>query len=302
MAIWCVRAWARWRATLPAPVPLQLWADVRPRLHAIDLGAATKACVWLQPAPETSLEIVWDIPNEEDIAWVVDTIARSQDLGPDRPERVRAFVAGQDGAEGPAQGLLGQAGAIPEWRVQELLKQYKLGYWQVALRLYGEESVVKAKAEVVKAAMKRHLDAALQSTGGGRAILSASTRRPWACPRRCRCRCRTGSARGAHGLLAGGAGDGAHVMDQLKRSRKIIADHDVDFYASFTIGGRFANNINMLMYDRDQPEMVANMLEPVQRADLGDGQGRLRRIPHPSGLDGPGGGHLRVQQRGCCAG
>jgi 4-cresol dehydrogenase (hydroxylating) len=50
-----------------------------------------------------------------------------------------------------------------------------------------------------------------------------------------------------------------HVMGQLKRSRKIIADHDVDFYASFTIGGRFATNINMLMYDRDKAAQVANM-------------------------------------------
>ncbi len=39
----------------------------------------------------------------------------------------------------------------------------------------------------------------------------------------------------------------------MQRSRKIITDHDVDFYASFTIGGRFCNNVNMLMYDRDQP-------------------------------------------------
>jgi len=45
----------------------------------------------------------------------------------------------------------------------------------------------------------------------------------------------------------------------LKRSRAIIAAHDVDFYASFTLGGRFATNINMLMYDRDQPDQVANM-------------------------------------------
>jgi 4-cresol dehydrogenase (hydroxylating) flavoprotein subunit len=52
---------------------------------------------------------------------------------------------------------------------------------------------------------------------------------------------------------------GAHVLGQLKRSRQIIADHDVDFYASFTIGGRFATNINMLMYDRDKPAQVANM-------------------------------------------
>jgi 4-cresol dehydrogenase (hydroxylating) flavoprotein subunit len=50
-----------------------------------------------------------------------------------------------------------------------------------------------------------------------------------------------------------------HVMGQLKRSRKIIAEHDVDFYASFTISGRFATNINMLMYDRDNAQQVANI-------------------------------------------
>jgi 4-cresol dehydrogenase (hydroxylating) flavoprotein subunit len=50
-----------------------------------------------------------------------------------------------------------------------------------------------------------------------------------------------------------------HVLGQLKRSREIIAAHDVDFYASFTIGGRFATNINMLMYDRDKPAQVANI-------------------------------------------
>jgi 4-cresol dehydrogenase (hydroxylating) len=50
-----------------------------------------------------------------------------------------------------------------------------------------------------------------------------------------------------------------HVLGQLRRSRKIIADHDVDFYASFTIGGRFANNVNMLMFDRDQPDQIARM-------------------------------------------
>ena len=50
-----------------------------------------------------------------------------------------------------------------------------------------------------------------------------------------------------------------HVVGQLKRSREIIGAHDVDFYASFTIAGRYATNINMLMYDRDKPAQVANM-------------------------------------------
>jgi 4-cresol dehydrogenase (hydroxylating) len=48
------------------------------------------------------------------------------------------------------------------------------------------------------------------------------------------------------------------VLGQLRRSRRIIAEHDVDFYASFTISGRFATNINMLMYDRDNAQQVAS--------------------------------------------
>ena len=50
-----------------------------------------------------------------------------------------------------------------------------------------------------------------------------------------------------------------HVLGQLRRSRRIIAEHDVDFYASFTISGRFATNINMLMYDRDNAQQVASI-------------------------------------------
>ncbi|MFX8907031.1 hypothetical protein ABTM87_19565, partial [Acinetobacter baumannii] len=39
------------------------------------LGVVTRAGLWLQPAPASSLELVFDIPNEEDIGWVIDTIA-----------------------------------------------------------------------------------------------------------------------------------------------------------------------------------------------------------------------------------
>ena len=56
-------------------------------------------------------------------------------------------------------------GAIPEWRVQELLKEHKLGYWQVQVRFYGDEAVNKAKAEVVKRAFKKNLDAAPHEDG-----------------------------------------------------------------------------------------------------------------------------------------
>jgi 4-cresol dehydrogenase (hydroxylating) len=47
-----------------------------------------------------------------------------------------------------------------------------------------------------------------------------------------------------------------HVLRQLARSRERITEHGFDFYASFTIGGRFLNNINMLLYDRDDADQV----------------------------------------------
>jgi len=66
--------------------------------------------------------------------------------------------------------------------------------------------------------------------------------------------------RGAHmGFSPVVPASSKHVLGQLQRSRKIIAAHDVDFYASFTVSGRFATNINMLMYDRDNTGQVANI-------------------------------------------
>ena len=49
-----------------------------------------------------------------------------------------------------------------------------------------------------------------------------------------------------------------HVMRQF-RAAAGIAEHDLDFYASFTIGERHANNMNMLMFDRDDPAQIAKV-------------------------------------------
>ena len=124
-----------------------------------NLGVVTKAGVWLQPAPETSLEIVWDIPKAEDIGWVIDTIAPLKISGLiDQNVFIPSWL-GKMVLKGQRKDFWDKPSAIPDWRVDELLKEHRLGYWQVALRLYGEENVVKARADVVKAAMKRNLAA-----------------------------------------------------------------------------------------------------------------------------------------------
>lgn len=226
-----------------------------------NLGIVTKAGMWLMPAPESTLSLSVDIPKEEDIAWVIDTLAPLKISGLiDQSIFVPSWL-GKIVLKGQRKDFWDKPGAIPEARVQELLKEHKLGYWRASVRLYGHESVNRAKAEIIKAAFKKHIDTPMEEEWWhpGDPIISvdptmgvpsaiALQMGDWV------------GGRGAHmGFSPVLPANSKHAMSQLKRSRKIIADHDVDFYASFTIGGRFANNINMLMYDRDKPDEVANM-------------------------------------------
>lgn len=225
------------------------------------LGVVTRAGLWLQPAPASSLELVFDIPEAEDIGWVIDTIAPLKIAGTvDQNVFIPSWL-GKMVLKGQRRDFWDKPGAIPEWRVKELLTQYKLGYWQVALRLYGEEPVVRAKADIVRAAMARHLAAPPAEhwwrTGDPTNAIDTTMGVPSAVPLQMS---DWVGGRGAHmGFSPVVPATSEHVLGQMRRSRAIINAHDVDFYASFTIGGRFATNINMLMFDRDQPAQIDTM-------------------------------------------
>ncbi len=241
--------------------PLSFGPDWTQMFTQSNMGVVTKAGVWLQPAPETSLQLTWDIPNEEDIGWVVDTVLPLKLAGVIEQNVFIPSWLGKIVLKGQRKDFWDKDSAIPEWRVQELLKEHKLGYWQVQVRLYGDENVNKAKAEVIKAAFKTKLDAPPHEvwwrTGDpvnqydptmGVPSAVALQMGDWV------------GGRGAHmGFSPVVPANSEHVLGQLKRSRRVIADHDVDFYASFTVGGRFATNINMLMFDRDKPAQIDNM-------------------------------------------
>ncbi|SFG44549.1 4-cresol dehydrogenase (hydroxylating) [Novosphingobium sp. CF614] len=226
-----------------------------------NLGIVTKAGLWLQPAPAASLELVFDIPEAEDIGWVVDTITPLKISGLIEQNVFVPSWLGKMVLKGQRKDFWDKPSAIPDWRIKELLKQYKLGYWQVALRLYGEESVIKAKAEIVKAAMARNLKDPPQENwwreGDPINAFEITMGVPSAVPLQMSDWI---GGRGAHmGFSPVVPATGEHVLGQMRRSRKIIADFDIDFYASFTINGRFANNVNMLMFDRDDPGQIDTM-------------------------------------------
>jgi 4-cresol dehydrogenase (hydroxylating) len=223
-----------------------------------NLGIVTKAGMWLMPEPDSSLELNLDIPEAEDIGWVIDTLTPLK-LGGiiDQSIFIPSWL-GKMVILGQRKDFWDKPGAIPDWRVAELLKEHKLGYWKVQIRVYGDETVNKAKAEVIKAAFRKHIATPMEEVwwrkGDPTNVMDTTLGVPSAVP------LQMGDwvgGKSAHmGFSPVVPATSKHVLDQMNRSRKIIADQDVDFYASFTIGGRFCNNVNMLMYDRDKPEEV----------------------------------------------
>ena len=244
-----------------------------------NMGIVTKMGLWMQPAPESSLLLTMDIPKEEDIAWVIDTLAPLKINGTIDQSLFIPSWLGKLVLMGQRKDFWDKPGAMPEWRVQELLKQYDLGYWTVSVRFYGDEAVNNASAEVVKKAFRQHIDrdfsTSLWQSGDPVSVMDPGMGVPSAAP------LQMGDwvgGRGAHmGFSPVVPAKSEHVMDQLKRSRELMAKHDFDFYASFTIGGRFCNNVNMLMYDRDKPEDIMRvralfneLIDVTQKAGYGE--------------------------------
>jgi len=226
-----------------------------------NLGIVTKAGIWLMPRADTHLALSMQIDEEGDIGWIVDTISALKRSGVITQNQFVSSWLGRLVLMGQRRDFYDGPGAIPETRVRELLRQHHLGFWYVNIRLYGDDRITRAQADVIKEAFGRHTQIPFVEEPWRRGepfmAVDPSFGVPSAIP--LMMGAWTGG-RGAHlGFSPVVPPHSSHVLRQLARSRQRIAEHNVDFYASFTIGDRHINNMNMLMFDRDDPAQVANL-------------------------------------------
>ena len=226
-----------------------------------NMGVVTKMGYWLQPEPAHSISLSMQAPEDSDIGWIVDTISPMRRNGLIDQNQFVSSSLGRLVLMGQRSDFYDGEGAMPEEVANRIRREHDLGFWAVNIRLYGEEAVNRAKADVIKAAFARHTDTAFAETQWSRGepveAMDPGFGVPTAVPLQM---ANWTGGRGAHlGFSPVVPATSEHVLRQLERSRRVIAAHDVDFYASFTIGERFCTNINMLMYDRDNDAQVANI-------------------------------------------
>jgi 4-cresol dehydrogenase (hydroxylating) len=227
-----------------------------------NFGVVTKGGIWLQPEPEEVLSLDLEVPNESDIGWVIEALA---------PLRMRGVVQGPVNignfmrivmASGRREEWATGAGAIPDARHAEIMKDFKLGWWGVHLAFYGDPAINRARADVTKSAFERYtaqrFEEHVWKRGEPRPQLP-SHGVPISFPLRI---ANWVSPNGGHlGFSPVLPPDRKAIETQISRSRELFRKHDFDFYGGVTLGERHVNVVNMLAYDRTDANAA-------RRADL----------------------------------
>ena len=220
------------------------------------LGVVTKMGLWLQPEPEMSATTTVELPQFDDIGWAIDKLREL------RMNNIieHPFVFGNfmhdaavtstraDWYDGP--------GAIPDAISEKIMRKQNVGWWRFSLSLHGHATVVEAKRRVVADALEPMLRRKLEWKDWTRGMpRELSAARPPSAVALQIVNWRGG--RGGHiGFSPVMPPDGELALKQARAMKKRFEEYGLDYYTSFTMGHRHINNVNLILYNRDDEDMV----------------------------------------------
>ena len=235
-----------------------------------NFGIVTKANMWLMDEPESLMGMDVEFDRPEDLKAMVDTI------GPLRRERVLQ--------QSPSIGNWLRAAAVAttrdEWTdkpgaledsvIDAIRKRFGLGWWGVSLRLYGREEVNKAAYAILEKAMNDIGPMAIRPTTwvkGQPMEYSGWTGTPITFPMQ---NANWYGGRGGHiGFSPIIPQNGTAALEQFQRTYARYKEYGMDYQGSFAFGERHLTNVNAMLFNKDDPEMMAKV-DPFFRQLVAD--------------------------------
>ncbi|HWW63834.1 MAG TPA: FAD-dependent oxidoreductase [Sphingomonadaceae bacterium] len=222
-----------------------------------NFGVVTKMGLWLMPEPEMTMRTKIELPKADDIGWAIDELAmlrlhnvvEHNFVFGNYLHDAAVFSQRDEWYQGP--------GAIPDAVAEKIMAHYGIGWWSFNLSLFGQEEVVKAKEKLLRRAMEPHLGKPLEfeTWQRGDPIEKSSAGRPsvvalqivnWR------------GGRGGHiGFSPVMPPDGKLATKQFRAMKARFEEYGLDYYTSFTMGARHINNVNLILYNRDDADMVS---------------------------------------------
>jgi 4-cresol dehydrogenase (hydroxylating) flavoprotein subunit len=219
-------------------------------------GVVTKMGMWLMPEPEATLGLNMQLPDPDDIGWAIDALQPLRLNGvlqqnPSIGNSLRVVAT-----RSPRSQWYDGDGALPDDVLRSILDKWNLGWWGVNLRLFGYDEVNEANARLIKAAFAKHTKQEfevvkwrrgdpIENSGAGVPTTNPLQIINWRGGR--------GGHLGFSPVLPAG---GEHVLKQFHSTKKRYEEIGVDYYGSFTLFDRYAINVNMMIYDRDDKALT----------------------------------------------
>ncbi len=248
-------------------------------------GVVTKFGFWLMPAPPAYKPFVIQYEREDDIVEIVETM-RPLRIGGTIPN---AAVIAHALYEAPLKARRSDyytgPGSIPDDAVRQIMRDHKLGMWNVYAALYGTPEQVEVSWNIVTAAFGRsgrgtfftEEDLGDDPVFGYRAALM-----------------RGGMDLREFGLYnwRGGGGSvwfapvsqarGSEALKQTALARRILSEHGLDYTGEYIVGGRDMHHILDVLFDRTdaaQTQAAFACFDALVTQFAAEGYGTYRTSP-----------------------
>jgi 4-cresol dehydrogenase (hydroxylating) flavoprotein subunit len=140
------RAWHCYKRGL-GPTPDQLFMQS-------NFGIVTKMGYWLMPEPEIYMPLWLRVPNDDDLAPMIDTLRRLMLDDTIRMVPQIGNVVGAASVMSTRTDWWDGDGPIPEATLQRMADELGCGRWMMRFALYGDEAVVDHRFAKIKAAFE----------------------------------------------------------------------------------------------------------------------------------------------------
>ena len=221
-----------------------------------NFGIVTQAGVWLQPEPQMSAKASVTLPQFADIGWAIDKLGDLRRRDVIRHNFVFGNFMHEAAVYSQRSDWYDGEGAMPDDVAQKIIDKYGMGWWSFRLNVAGSPGMVEAHMEEISGALEPQLDYKLDWTTwqqgdpierSARGIPSVTALQivNWH------------GGRGGHiGFSPVMPQDGELALAQATRMKARFEEYGLDYYTSFTMGRRHINNVNLILYDRDNADMV----------------------------------------------
>ena len=222
-----------------------------------NFGVVTKMGLWLMPEPESVYGLDMEFPEENDLEWVVDILAkfRREKLVQQAPS-IGSWLRGA--AVLTTRGEWQEdKGPLTDATVSAIRERFNIGWWSASIRFYGYADVNAAAARIVKEAFNGRKLQSIRETSwrqGEPLEKSAWVGVPVTFPLQ---NANWHGGRGGHvGYSPALPANGKRALDQFKRTKALYDEYGLDYHGSFALAERHITNVNQVLFDKDNPDMM----------------------------------------------